>query len=154
MLRSLSVKPSSAEAAVAGGGSDEAAAGGGSEERCLAFVHEVAFSDQATVEGGGSAEAGAVAGGGSAEAAGGSAEAAEGGARAYDDSELEMKVETWLTKFFAGPIDNCTFALLFNAMAQGDARVAASGREAVERALETMEAANKVVYRERRIHLI
>ena len=39
-------------------------------------------------------------------------------------------------------------------MSDADARVVATGREAVGRALEAMEAANKVMYREGRIHLI
>ena len=35
-----------------------------------------------------------------------------------------------------------------------DARVALAGRTAVEEVLEAMEAANKVMYREGRVHLI
>ena len=85
---------------------------------------------------------------------GASSKAARAPAAPYDDSELEEEVEKRLTLLFAGNRDDCSFDELFDAMARADARVVASGREAVERALETMETANKVMHREGRIHLI
>ena len=71
----------------------------------------------------------------------------------YGDAELEEAVEKALTLLFAGNRDDCSFDELYEQMAR-DARVVASGREAVERALDEMENANKVMHREGRIHLI
>ena len=49
--------------------------------------------------------------------------------------------------------DECSFEQLFARVGR-DPRVAAAGRGAVTRALELTEAANKVMYREGRVHLI
>lgn len=70
------------------------------------------------------------------------------------DEELETAVEASLTLLFAGARDDCSFDELFEQISRSDARAAASGREGVSRALEAMEAANKVMHREGRIHLI
>lgn len=53
----------------------------------------------------------------------------------------------------SGP-GGCSFVELFNEMAREDPRVAASGREAVERSLNALQADNKLMYREGLVHLI
>ena len=76
-----------------------------------------------------------------------------GGSIPYSDGELEAEVEMVLALLFAGTRDECTFDELFAHLAR-DPRVAVCGRDAVTRVLGTMEAANKVIYREGRVHLI
>ena len=70
----------------------------------------------------------------------------------YSEDELEVEVEKALAELFAKR-DECSFDQLFT-QAGRDPRVAAAGRGAVMRALELMEVANKVMYREGRVHLI
>ena len=72
----------------------------------------------------------------------------------YSKDELEKVVEDALSKLFSGNRDDCSFDELFTSMGTSDTRLLASGREAVESALDAMEAANKVMHREGRIHLI
>ena len=71
----------------------------------------------------------------------------------YSDGELEAEVDMVLALLFCGTRDECTFDELFASLAR-DSRVAACGRDAVTRVLGTMEAANRVVHREGRVHLI
>ena len=91
--------------------------------------------------------------GASSSSGAGASKAARVAAAPYGDAELEEAVEKALTLLFAGNRDDCSFDELYEQMAR-DARVVASGREAVERALDEMENANKVMHREGRIHLI
>ena len=79
---------------------------------------------------------------------------AEAPTSAYDAAELEQVVEAALSKVFSGNRDDCTFDELYTTMVASDARVVASGREAVMASLDAMEVANKVMHREGRIHLI
>ena len=65
-----------------------------------------------------------------------------------------MEVERRLVHHEGDGASDCSFDELFDVMAESDVRIVASGREAVERALDAMESANKVIHREGRIHLI
>ena len=104
--------------------------------------------------GGGSASGGLSGGGGSGNGgSSGGGSSGEGAAAAYNDAELEVEVERRLMHHLDGASD-CSFDELFDVMAESDVRIVASGREAVERALDAMESANKVMHREGRIHLI
>ena len=76
-----------------------------------------------------------------------------GGSIPYSDGELEVEVDNALALLFAGACDECTFDELFE-FAGRDPRVAVCGRDAVTRVLASMEAANKVMYRAGRVHLI
>ena len=72
---------------------------------------------------------------------------------AYSDEALQAVVEDALTCTFAGVTDDCSYDELFERV-YGDSRARAAGDAAVMRALDAMEAANKVLHRESRIHLI
>ena len=62
-------------------------------------------------------------------------------------------MEAALGFLFSGARDDCAFEELYARVGR-DPRVAMSGRDAVTRVLGTMEAANKLMYREGRVHLI
>ena len=70
----------------------------------------------------------------------------------YSEHEVEVEVEKALVELFSEH-EECSFDHLF-ALVGRDPRVAAAGRGGVTRALELMEVANKVMYREGRVHLI
>ena len=74
-----------------------------------------------------------------------------GGSIPYSDGELEAEVDMVLALLFSGGRDECTFDELFARLAR-DPRVC--GRDAVTRVLGAMEAADKVMHREGRVHLI
>jgi len=69
-------------------------------------------------------------------------------------AELEAAVEAALNRLFAGDRDDVPLDELVNALRQTEPRAAAAGREALVTTLDAMEAANKVMHREGRIHLI
>ena len=72
------------------------------------------------------------------------------------EAELEAIVEDELNELFRGDVDDVPIEALCDALRKREPRIfeEAEGQEAVEDALERMEAANKVMYREDRIHLI
>ena len=70
------------------------------------------------------------------------------------DGELEAEVDKVLAVLFSGTsCDECTFDELFERVGH-DPRVAVCGRDAVTRVLASMEAANKVLHRAGRVHLL
>jgi hypothetical protein len=69
------------------------------------------------------------------------------------DGELEAEVDKVLAVLFSGTSDECTFDELFEWVGH-DPRVAVCGRDAVTRVLASMEAANKVLHRAGRVHLL
>ena len=68
--------------------------------------------------------------------------------------EMEVAVEATLNEIFAGDRNEVPFDELCTRLIRKEPRAVQAGREAVTEALITMEAANKVMYREGRIHLI
>ena len=85
------------------------------------------------------------------------ADSADNGAARYDDSQLEEEVEKGLALLFAQDREDCSLDELFDVMLRADTHGRTHGREAgeaVERVLETMQTANKVVHRNGRIQLI
>ena len=78
---------------------------------------------------------------------------AMGSSMPYSDGELEAEVDKALAVLFSGACDECTFEELFTRVGC-DPRVVACGRDAVTRVLGSMEAANKVMHRDGRVHLL
>ena len=68
--------------------------------------------------------------------------------------EMEVAVEATLNEIFAGDRNEVPFDELCTRLIRKEPRAVQAGRDAVTEALITMEAANKVMYREGRIHLI
>ena len=71
----------------------------------------------------------------------------------YSDGELEAHVEAALCVLSTDTCDDCAFEELY-ARLERDPRVAVGGREAVTRVLCTMDAADKLMLREGRVHLM
>ena len=71
----------------------------------------------------------------------------------YSDGELEAEVDKALAVLFSGAHDDCTFEELLSRVGC-DPRVVACGRDAVTRVLGSMEAADKVMVRDGRVHLL
>ena len=68
--------------------------------------------------------------------------------------EMEEAVEATLNLLFGRVGDDVPFDELFKTLIRKVPRAILTGREAVKEALDKMEAANKVMHREGRIHLI
>ena len=68
--------------------------------------------------------------------------------------EMEASVEATLNVLFGRVRDDVPFDELYKTLISKVPRALLTGREAVEEALNKMEEANKVIYREGRIHLI
>ena len=71
----------------------------------------------------------------------------------YSSGEMEAKVEDALSLIFSEACDECSLDELLQMLGR-DPRAAAAGRDVAMDALDAMEAKNKVMYREGRIHLI
>ena len=69
-------------------------------------------------------------------------------------AEIEAAVEASLNKLFTADVDEVAFTQLLSSLRSDEPRAAGLTSDQVEAALEAMEAANKVMHREGRIHLI